>query len=104
MTDTEKITMVKTLSGESDDDTVSTYLYIAGQKILRLVSDDTETEVPSKYDGLHVEAAVYLLNKRGGEGETAHSENGVSRTYESSDLPASLLLSYGLCGRARIIS
>ena len=35
--------------------------------------------------------AVYLLNKRGAEGETAHSENGISRSYESADIPESML-------------
>lgn len=104
MTDAEKISMVESMTGETDANTVSTYLFIAGQKILRLIDKDDTTEVPDKYAGLHVEAAVYLLNKRGGEGENAHSENGVSRTYESSDLPASLLLSYGLCGRAKVTS
>ena len=38
-----------------------------------------------------VEIAVYLMNKRGAEGESAHSENGVSRTYENGDVPASML-------------
>ena len=34
---------------------------------------------------------VALLNKRGAEGETAHSENGVSRSYEDGDIPPTLL-------------
>lgn len=38
-----------------------------------------------------VEIAAYMLNKRGAEGETAHSENGVSRSYEDGDIPATLL-------------
>ena len=38
-----------------------------------------------------VEVAAYLLNKRGAEGETAHSENGISRSYEDGDVPSSLL-------------
>ena len=45
----------------------------------------------SKYDVLQCRIASYLLNKRGAEGEKAHSENGVSRTYSSTDIPQELL-------------
>ena len=94
MTEQEKIAMVKTMiNDDTADATISTYLIIAGQKLCRSVYpfDDTKTTVPEKYDVLHCEAAAYLLNKRGGEGEITHSENGVSRTYENADLPASML-------------
>lgn len=93
MTDYEKSAMVKAMSGEQDDDVVSAYLYLAGQKILRLAYpfDEDVTEVPAKYEHVQIDAAVYLLNKRGAEGETSHGENGISRTYEDADLPASML-------------
>ena len=93
MTNNEKITLVSSMSGETDVDAVSAYLYMAGQKILSLAYpfDHTVTEVPAQYEHVQIDAAVYLLNKRGGEGETAHSENGISRTYENADLPASML-------------
>ena len=93
MTNEEKITLVSAMSGESDCDAVSAYLTMAGQKILALAYpfDHTVTEVPAQYEHVQIDAAVYLLNKRGGEGETAHSENGISRTYENADLPASML-------------
>jgi hypothetical protein len=38
-----------------------------------------------------VEIAAYLLNKRGAEGQTSHSENGISRGYESGSIPESML-------------
>ena len=41
--------------------------------------------------GKQIEIAVYLYNKQGAEGQTAHSENGISRTYESADVPESML-------------
>ncbi|MBR0161951.1 MAG: DNA-packaging protein [Oscillospiraceae bacterium] len=104
MTDAEKIEMVKAMTGETEESTVSGYLYLAGQKILRMVCGDTVTAVPEKYDGLHVEAACYLLNRRGAEGEISHGENGVSREYESADLPAALLRSYGICGKAEVVT
>ena len=46
---------------------------------------------PRKYETLAEEIAVYLINKRGAEGETAHNENGINRTYESASVPDSML-------------
>lgn len=62
-------------------------------KVLRKLYpfDDTIKEVPERYHMTQVEIAAYLLNKRGAEGETAHSENGISRSYEDGDVPSSLL-------------
>ena len=93
MTNAEKIAKVKLMTDETADATISAYLDLAAEKICRIVYpyDETKITVPSKYDMLHVEAAVYLLNKRGGEGEVTHSENGVTRTYENADLPATML-------------
>lgn len=104
MTTDEKREMVKAMSGESDDSVVSAYLYLAGQKVIRIACPKGTVDVPEDWDALHVEAAVYLLNKRGGEGQVAHSENGISRSYESADLPPSLLLSYGIVGHCEVIS
>lgn len=93
MTDAEKINMITAMTGETDQEVISAYLYIAGQKICRIAYpfDETKTVVPSKYDHLHIEATAYLLNKRGAEGETYHNENGINRTYEDGDLPISML-------------
>lgn len=93
MLETEKIEMVKSMTGETSDGVVSAYLKIAGNKICRKAFpfDPTVTEVPEQYSLLQVEIAVYLLNKRGAEGEAAHSENGISRTYEDGDVPPSML-------------
>lgn len=93
MLEIEKKEMVKAMTEETDDSTVSAYLGIAGNKICRKAYpfDPTVTEVPEQYHFLQVEIAVYLLNKRGAEGEAAHSENGISRTYENGDVPPSML-------------
>lgn len=93
MLETEKIEMVKSMTGETSDGVVSAYLKIAGNKICRKAFpfDPTVTEVPEQYSLIQVEIAVYLLNKRGAEGEAAHSENGISRTYENGDVPPSML-------------
>lgn len=94
MTDTEKLTALKAVVGGSDtDEVLSTYLKLAGSKILAKAYpyDDTVSEIPVKYEYLQVEIAAYMLNKRGAEGQTSHSENGISRTYENADIPASML-------------
>lgn len=93
MTEIDKISMVTAMTGETNEATVLAYLDIAGSKICHKAYPFAETEmnVPPKYDYTQVEIAVYLLNKRGAEGETSHSENGISRTYENADIPASLL-------------
>ena len=95
MDELEKIAMAKTLSGETDELTVSSYLKIAGNKICRKAYpfDPTVTEVPEQYSLVQVEIAVYLLNKRGAEFETSHNENGINRTYEGADVPSSIMRS-----------
>ena len=48
-------------------------------------------EIEAKYKDLQIRIAVEMFNKRGAEGETAHSENGVSRTYASANVSEDLL-------------
>ncbi|MDQ0151738.1 hypothetical protein J2S20_000418 [Moryella indoligenes] len=92
MTDEEKLTMLKSMTEETDNDVLSTYLTLAKGVVLSRAYPYTEEDtVPVKYDTVHVEITAYMLNKRGAEGETAHSENGVSRSYEDGDIPPTLL-------------
>ena len=94
MEQTEKVTLLKAMVGSSDpEDVLLAYLKIAGQKIINRAYpfDATVTEVPARYAMLQCEIAAYLLNKRGAEGQTGHSENGISRSYESADVPESML-------------
>lgn len=95
MLEIEKKEMVKSMTEETNDSTVSAYLGIAGNKICRKAYpfDPTVTEVPEQYHFLQVEIAVYLLNKRGAEFETSHNENGINRTYEGADVPSSIMRS-----------
>lgn len=93
MQEAEKNALVKAMANETDESTVSAYLGIAASKICRRAYpfDPSITEVPEQYSYLQVEMAVYLLNKRGAEGQTGHTENGISRSYESGDVPESML-------------
>lgn len=98
MTEVEKLSLLRVMVGQPNegdwaDDVLISYLNIAGRKIINRAYpyDDTITEVPRRYGILQCEIATYLLNKRGAEGQTAHSENGVNRSYGSADVPESLL-------------
>ena len=47
--------------------------------------------VPHQYEHIQLQIAVELYSKRGAEGQTAHSENGIGRSYEAADVSPSLL-------------
>lgn len=47
--------------------------------------------VEARYEHIQLQIAVELFSKMGAEGQTAHSENGISRSYESADVSPSLL-------------
>ena len=49
------------------------------------------TEVPTKYETVQVKIALELISKMGAEGQVSHSENGISRGYESASVSPSLL-------------
>lgn len=94
MNEEEKLIALRAMVGGSDtNEVLSTYLKLAGRKIIARAFpyDNTVTEVPVQYDTLQCEIAAYMLNKRGADGQTSHSENGISRSYENADIPASML-------------
>ena len=98
MTEVEKLSLLRIMveqpnEGAWTDDILISYLTLAGQKIINRAYpyDDTVTEIPRRYGYLQCDIANYLLNKRGAEGQTAHSENGINRSYESADVPESML-------------
>jgi hypothetical protein len=45
----------------------------------------------TKYQSLAIEIGVYLYSKRGVDGTTSFSENGVARTFETGSIPPSML-------------
>ena len=90
MTDAQKIILLKSMTGETSEDILNAYLKLAGDKILerRFPFKSDVRIVPVKYHTRQIEIASYLLNKRG---EVSHSENGISRSYESASVPESML-------------
>lgn len=97
MTTDQKVDMLlRMMDGEDvDRGILDVYLEIAGQKILNRMypyKEDYEgLEVPDRYATIQLNIAVYMLNKRGAEGEIQHIENGIHRNYGSSDIPDALL-------------
>ena len=97
MTADTKIDMLLRMLDDSDTDrgVLEVYLDIAGQKILNRMYPYKENydglEVPDRYAMIQLNIAVYMINKRGAEGEIQHIENGIHRNYGSSDIPDALL-------------
>lgn len=94
MNDQEMLDSVRELvNDERLDRYAEHYLGIAkGAVLSRLFPFDPQaswSDVPEKHHAQTVEMAVYLVNKRGAEGEVSHTESGVSRTYESGGIPKS---------------
>ena len=57
----------------------------------RFPFQDHPPDVEDRYKDLQIRIAVEMYNRRGAEGETAHSENGVSRTYSGANVSEELL-------------
>ena len=92
MTDSEKLTMLKALIGDTNltDDALLAYLRIAGDEVLRrcypFASDTQDLDVPDRYVTIQVRLARNEVLKRGAEGQSSMVDNGVSRVYESDDV------------------
>ena len=94
MTIEEIISKVSLMANEENTEIINAYLDIAKNKILLKAfpfEDTSSMEVPEKYQSLWIDATVFLLLKRGAEGETSHNENGVNRSWASDDLPVYML-------------
>lgn len=93
MTDAEKLNKLMTmLDDDVSTNVANTFLEVAEKAVINLAfpfGDGTEV-MPEKYEEVQIEIAAYLINKRGAEGEVTHTEGGVTRTYESADLPLAL--------------
>ena len=93
MTDAEKLNKLMTmLYDDVSTNVANTFLEAAEKAVINLAfpfGDGTEV-MPEKYEEVQIEIAAYLISKRGAEGEVTHTEGGVTRTYESADLPLAL--------------
>lgn len=86
MTDAEKVTMLRSMiAPDTDtDEVLLSTLRLAESMVLNRMYPFGYMEymaVPTRYEMLQIELAVELYSKRGAEGQSAHSENGISRTW-----------------------
>ena len=93
MTDQEKLNNLIALLGasESDSDLLTIYLNQAEAEIMNWLysstaEDPTEFPFPSRYDWVQINACIAGFNLSGGENETHHAENGITRDFKYSDM------------------
>lgn len=55
------------------------------------VNREWPIDIEPQFVGLQIDIALDIYNKMGAEGQLSHSENGISRTYESSWISGELL-------------
>lgn len=93
MTETEKIDMV--ISFLEDDsmvseDKLSVYLEAASKEIIAwrysYSGQSAPEEVPPEYEMTQVHAVIAGYTQSGAEGQSSHSENGISRTFRYGDM------------------
>lgn len=86
MTDTEKReALARSIAPDTENENVlDGLLSLAESLILNRMYpfgyDDTKT-VPLRYERIQIQLAVELYTQRGAEGQTSHSENGISRSW-----------------------
>ena len=81
------------LTENASDEELEDLLESAKAVILsrRFPFGEVPDEIENRYKDLQIRIAVEMFNKQGAEGETAHSENGISRTYASASVSEDLL-------------
>lgn len=94
MTQIEKLTLLVSEPGRTPySDLLELYLEQAASIIQahRYPNGNWPDELEPQYESLQLRIAEALYDKRGNEGQTAGSENGISRTYGTDGVPLSLL-------------
>ena len=93
MTDAAKIDQLKALLQITDttqDATLAVFLSLAKSEILSWLysgkTPDGVTDVPARYEPTQVMSVVAGYGLQGAENQTAHSENGISRTFKHEDM------------------
>ena len=94
MSDTEKLSMVKSMLGfedTSEDEKLMAYLTASQKEILGWrysYCEEIPTEIPAEYEMTQVVAVIAGYSQSGAENQTSHSENGISRTFKYEDMIA----------------
>lgn len=93
MTLEEKLAKVKQILGitdESYDEKLTMYLNLSKDELLSWLYSgkipEGVTDVPPMYEVTQIMACVVGFGLEGAEGQLAHSENGISRSWKYSDM------------------
>ena len=101
MTDTEKREALATsIAPDTEGDRIlDGMLSLAASLILNRMYpfgfDESKT-VPPRYEEIQIQLATELYSKRGAEGQTSHSENGISRSWPEKSRLLSMIMP--VCG------
>lgn len=92
----ENLKIYLKITDNTEDDLLSLFLSMAENKVLNKrypygYTDEEKTAAIEKYSDVVMDIAVFLYNKQGAEGQTGHSENGISRSYENAGIPDSFV-------------
>ena len=94
MTDTEKLSLVKSMmdfADTSEDEKLTAYLTASAKEILAWrysYCEEIPTEVPAEYEMTQVFAVIAGYSQSGAENQVSHNENGISRTFKHEDMIA----------------
>ncbi len=93
MTTEQKLNRLNKILGVDDTVVLSEYLDMAKEEILNWLYINSSvpediTDVPRKYEQVQVQAVINGFNLSGAEGQTDHSENGISRHWRYPDMLA----------------
>lgn len=88
MDNSEKIARLKIMLSpeEVSEEELEVYLDMASRMVLsrRYPFGYPEgMEVPTRYEQLQIELAIELYNRKGAEGQDAHTENGITRSWNN---------------------
>lgn len=86
LTQIEKVKIKLDIKDNNEDPLIELLLDEAKETILDITNLDI---IPLGLEGAQRDLAIIAYNKIGVEGETSHSEGGISRNYE--DIPSSLM-------------
>jgi len=85
VTTLEKLKIMLGITGSDQDEALSLLLEDVNNDLLTWTN---RTELPPALEPIQRQIAVIRYNRQGVEGQTSHSEGGVSRSFE--DLPESI--------------
>lgn len=91
MTNTEKLSMIKTLMwlDDAEDERISVYLSAAEREILAWrysYASNVPESVPSEYEMTQIHAVIAGYSISGAENQKKHTENGVAREFVYEDM------------------